>query len=237
MKKSIGQDSLCSKQDEQERVNSHSCRIVVSCTLFWLSDCVAIALFSIIFAVFERGVHEEKSKEREPESLSFLSCVFRYLMESLWVGKLGGHGSQYPTLCVPWTFPLFFCCPCWEKGWGNRSLERVCKANTERLPTLTRASCHITSVPRVLNDHSGTSNLPQARWVNSVSVLLTWWRGETEVGIEWAEAKGQAQMSAKISLDSLGSQPSNYRRFKQTINEHSTCKNELPFVSLLPSVY
>ena len=90
---------------------------------------------------------------------------------------------------------------------------------------------------RALNDHSGTSNLPQAQWVNSVSVLLTCWRGETEVGIEGAEVKGQAQMSAKISLDSLGSQPSNYRRFKQTINEHSTCKNELPFVSLLPSVH
>ena len=54
---------------------------------------------------------------------------------------------------------------------------------------------------RVLNDYSATSDLPQAR-ANTVSVLLTWWRCETELRIEWAE-KGQAQMSAKIPLDNL----------------------------------
>lgn len=155
-----------------------------------------------------------KSNERELESIISFSSYSSVLCNVRGWGHLEATAVSIP-FHVPWIFSLlFFAFVTIVEGQVEQHRDwESSQRSRERLLALASADCNHHLCPQeslmTVQEHlTCPRHMAWNGWV-----LLTWWRGETEVGIEWAK-KGQAQMSAKISLDSPGSQPNNYRCLK-----------------------
>lgn len=59
---------------------------------------VLCSWFSTTFAVSLREVPQEEASRKTLRSYHFFLAIVKYFMDILWVGQLGGHGSQH---CVP----------------------------------------------------------------------------------------------------------------------------------------
>lgn len=159
----IWQGRFCSKQGEQETVNSiHEAWLGIA-PAPWLSSCISTVLSPIIFAACEKGEREEKSEGRTWEAV-FLSCGFKCLMEGLWVEQLGGHGSQHPEW-LPHsrqqvvTSPLFLRAGGPQPDTGSRPIRNWATRQGVSSRQVIEASSVFTAVPCHLRFHLSSIHL------------------------------------------------------------------------------
>lgn len=167
----------------------------------------------------------KKQRERTWETIISLLSYSSVLWKVCEWGDLEASGSQHPVLCPMNLFSSILLLPWLRERLEQQEPWESWLSKQKKAPyTGTSKLCSSCPSLKVLNEHSGTSELPQAQWSEQCLSSCDLMEGWDWVMDRMSREEGAGQMSTKISPGSIGSQPNSYRCFKQMIDGYLTYK-------------